>query len=96
VAKIFLDNRKSAILITPPKFGGLFDVLASSKPETTAVSRCSWSEEVRKMRCASCGEKIEEDPVWRNDKAYCCQDCADMGESEEEEEKVEEEEEEEN
>lgn len=45
------------------------------------------------MRCASCGEKIEDDPVWRNDKAYCCQDCADMGESEEEEEKVEEEEE---
>jgi hypothetical protein len=47
------------------------------------------------MRCAWCGEKIEEDPVWKDDKPYCSQECADMGSTEEEEEEEEEEKDEE-
>lgn len=31
------------------------------------------------MRCVSCGEKIEGDPVWKGDEAYCSQECAEIG-----------------
>jgi hypothetical protein len=41
------------------------------------------------MKCASCGEKILGDPVWLNDKPYCCEECADVGPFEEEEEEEE-------
>ena len=45
------------------------------------------------MKCASCGEKIKGDPVWKDDEPYCSEECADMGPFEEEEEDEEEEEE---
>jgi hypothetical protein len=52
------------------------------------------------MRCASCGEKIKGDPIWKEDVAYCSEECAEMGllendyEDEEEDEEYDEEEEE--
>jgi endogenous inhibitor of DNA gyrase (YacG/DUF329 family) len=51
--------------------------------------------EVKKMRCAYCGEKIEDEPVWREDEPYCSKECADLATTEEEWEEEEEEEEEE-
>jgi hypothetical protein len=51
-------------------------------------------EEVREMKCAWCGERIEDKPIWKNDKPYCSQDCVDMDQDEEEEEIEDEEEEE--
>jgi len=50
-------------------------------------------KEVRNMRCASCGIKIEDDPVWRGDDIYCSEECADIGTMEQEEEYEEKEEE---
>jgi hypothetical protein len=46
------------------------------------------------MKCASCGEKIKGEPVWRDNEPYCCEECADIGpfdyeEEEEEREKQE-------
>ena len=38
------------------------------------------------MRCAYCGEKIEDEPVWREDEPYCSEECADLATAEEEEE----------
>ena len=52
------------------------------------------------MRCTSCGEKIECDPIWKEDEACCSEECAEMGlledddEDEEEDEECDEEEEE--
>jgi len=46
------------------------------------------------MKCASCGEEIEGKPIWKDDKPYCSEECADMESMEEEEEKEDEEEEE--
>jgi hypothetical protein len=43
------------------------------------------------MRCASCGEKIEGTPIWREDEAYCSEDCADLETIEDEYEDEEEE-----
>ncbi len=31
------------------------------------------------MRCASCGEIIEGAPIWRDDEAYCSEECAEIG-----------------
>ena len=47
------------------------------------------------MRCVYCGEKIEDEPVWREDEPYCSKECADLATTEEEWEEEEEEEEEE-
>jgi len=47
------------------------------------------------MRCAWCGEKIEDEPVWRKNKPYCSDECAEMDTDENEEEEKQEEEEEE-
>jgi len=47
------------------------------------------------MRCAYCGEKIEDEPVWRENEPYCSEECADLATTEEEEEEEWEEEEEE-
>ena len=30
------------------------------------------------MRCASGGEKIEGAPIWRDDEAYCSEECAEI------------------
>jgi endogenous inhibitor of DNA gyrase (YacG/DUF329 family) len=46
-------------------------------------------EEVRNMKCASCGEIIKGDPVWRDEKPYCSEECADIGPFDEEEEEEE-------
>jgi len=43
------------------------------------------------MNCASCGEKIKGDPVWRDEKPYCSEECADIGPFDEEEGEEEEE-----
>ncbi len=45
------------------------------------------------MKCAWCGERIEDKPIWKKDKPYCSQDCVDMDQDEEEEEIEDEEEE---
>jgi hypothetical protein len=37
------------------------------------------------MRCTWCGEKIEDDPVWKKDKPYCSEECAEMDTDEDEE-----------
>ena len=49
------------------------------------------------MRCYFCGEKIEDEPVWKKDKSYCSEECAEMDvdEDEEKEEEKDNEEEEE-
>jgi hypothetical protein len=57
------------------------------------LNKFSSPEEVRRMQCASCGEKIKGKPVWKDDKPYCSDECADMGPIEGEEEDLEEEEE---
>jgi hypothetical protein len=49
---------------------------------------------VRKMNCASCGDKIKGEPIWLDDEPYCSQECADLGPVEEDEEYEEEEEDE--
>lgn len=46
------------------------------------------------MECASCGEKVKGDPVWKVNHPYCSDECAKMGPFEEEEGDWEEEEEE--
>jgi len=43
------------------------------------------------MRCAYCREKIDDEPVWRNNQPYCSEECAKLALSEEEEEFEEEE-----
>ena len=43
------------------------------------------------MRCASCGEEITGDPVWRDHDPYCCEECADVGPFDEDMEECEEE-----
>ena len=55
------------------------------------IDRLNSLEEVSKMRCAWCKEMIDGDPVKKDDKAYCSQECADMDSEEEEEEEEEEE-----
>jgi Fe-S-cluster-containing dehydrogenase component len=47
------------------------------------------------MKCTWCGERIEDEPVWKKNKPYCSEECVEMELSEEEEKKEEEEEEEE-
>jgi predicted nucleic acid-binding Zn ribbon protein len=47
------------------------------------------------MNCASCGDKIKGEPIWKDDEAYCSEECADMGPLDEDLEEEEEEEEEE-
>jgi hypothetical protein len=37
------------------------------------------------MRCNFCGEKIEDEPIWKKDKAYCSEECAEMDLVEDEE-----------
>jgi len=36
------------------------------------------------MRCSYCGEKIELEPVWKNNKPYCSEECVELALSEEE------------
>ncbi len=48
------------------------------------------------MRCTWCGEKIEDDPVWKKDKPYCSEECEEMDTDEGEDEEKEEENEDEN
>ncbi len=46
------------------------------------------------MRCAYCGEKIDGEPIWKNNQPYCSEECYELASSEEEEsEEMEEEEE---
>jgi len=45
--------------------------------------------EVRNLKCASCGEEIKGDPVWKDEKPYCSEECADIGPFDEEEEEEE-------
>ncbi|MGB8657303.1 MAG: hypothetical protein WCE90_05905 [Candidatus Zixiibacteriota bacterium] len=47
------------------------------------------------MHCASCGDKIKGEPIWKDDEPYCSEECANMGPLDEDEELEEEEEEEE-
>jgi hypothetical protein len=43
------------------------------------------------MKCASCGEEIMGDLVWRDDDPYCCEECADIGPLDDEQEEFKEE-----
>ncbi len=31
------------------------------------------------MKCDSCGERIEGDPIWVDGGAYCSEECAEVG-----------------
>ena len=43
------------------------------------------------MRCNCCGEKIEDEPIWRKGKTYCSEECADIDMEEDDEKEKEEE-----